>query len=275
MRIKLDPRKKQLVKTVSWIVLASFSVLYVLIHLLRGFSPKLVTGNTVLCEEKMYSVFDAYIMRNETVLYSEKDGYCDYLIDDGAYSKTEAELARVYNVKNAELESRIKEIDERIEILTYSACILNTVGIRDTRNNIGNYHHAIMRALGEGKLKDAVSRTPALLLDMYKLKHNTGGQSSALVEKSKEELSALISERASLIASLGEYESVVSSGVGNFFYGADGYESAYSCNGIREKTLSEFFEMFESNPISTQNAVGCYISDIVWYIALPTDMKTV
>ena len=274
MRIKLDPRKKQLVKTVSWIVLASFSVLYVLIHLLRGFSPKLVTGNTVLCEEKMYSVFDAYIMRNETVLYSEKDGYCDYLIDDGAYSKTEAELARVYNVKNAELESRIKEIDERIEILTYSACILNTVGIRDTRSNIGNYHHAIMRALGEGKLKDAVSRTPALLLDMYKLKHNTGGQSSALVEKSKEELSALISERASLIASLGEYESVVSSGVGNFFYGADGYESAYSCNGVREKTLSEFFEMFESDPISTQNAVGCYISDIVWYIALPTDMKT-
>ena len=88
--------------------------------------------------------------------FDELVAHCDYLIDDGAYSKTEAELARVYNVKNAELESRIKEIDERIEILTYSACILNTVGIRDTRSNIGNYHHAIMRALGEGKLKDAV-----------------------------------------------------------------------------------------------------------------------
>lgn len=274
MKVKLDPRKKQLVKTVSWIALASFSVLYVLIHLLRGFSPKLVTGNTVLCEESMYSVFDAYIMRGETVICSENDGYCDYLIDDGAYSKTEAELARVYKTKNAELEARIKDIDERIEILTHSAQFLNTVGIRNTRNSINNHYLAIMRDLDAGNVSDAVSRAPELLLDMYKLKHNTGGQSSTLIEKSKEEIASLVSERASLIASFGEYESIVSSGVGNFFYGADGYENAYSCNGVMEKTLSEFFTMFESTPESTQNAVGCYISDIVWYMALPTDMKT-
>ena len=273
MRIRLDPQKKRLVKTLSWIVLASFSLLYLLIHLLRGFSPKLVTGNTVLASEELYSVFDAYIMRNETVLYSSSSGYCDYLIDDGAYSKTEAELARVYNTENADVEKRIKEIDARIELLTQSAEILNTVGIRNTRNSIGDHRLKIMKNLAQGNVSDAISLTSPLLTDMYKLAHNTGGKASALVEASREEIGLLVSERASLIATLGSYESVVSSGVGNFFYGVDGYESAYSSAKIGDMGLFDFFEMFESAPQSAENAVGCYISDIVWYVALPTDMK--
>ncbi len=258
--------------TLVWIALACILTFYVLYHLVKGFTPALSTDTAVRAIETVVRNYDAYIMRNETVLMSENGGYCDYLIDDGDYSKTAAELARVYESSNKEVVARIAEIDERIELL--HECARYAV-IKAEREKTADGYNGIITSLRDENIGDALGRADSVIESMYTLEINTG-MSSDIAKKIAEaeaEIETLTSEREMLCRSLGSYSSVISNGTGCFFHGADGYEEIYSSRNIGTVTLAELKETLKKEPKRIQGAIGTYMSDYTWYIAIPTTMS--
>jgi len=88
--------KKALTSGLIWTLIAVAFTGYILYHIISAAAPSMNTAVTVSASEKITLSFDAYIMRNETVLKPTNTGFCDYIVGDTDYSKDEAELARVY-----------------------------------------------------------------------------------------------------------------------------------------------------------------------------------
>lgn len=265
--------KKAIKSTVVWTTLSALLTVYILYHIIAGFNPALDTGVTVASSERITAAFDAYIMRNETVLTATNTGFCDYTVGDGHYSKDEAELARVYASANENAVKRIAEIDAEYELLSECAKTLTDIG--ETKADVDAAYEALLLELSSSDLRGACAYIDTLLEDLYKLEHNTG-RHEAVAEKiaaSKARMDELAAERKTLCASFGEYESVCASGTGNFFHGTDGYEEIYSSADIDSMTLEDFSEMFAASPEKTEGAVGTYMKDYTWYIAIPADMS--
>ena len=258
--------------TLVWIALACVLTFYVLYHLVKGFTPALTTETATRATETVVRNYDAYIMRNETVLSSESRGYCDYLIDDGDYSKTAAELARVYASDSKEVAARIAEIDKRIELLR--ECARHAV-IKTERQKMIDGYNSLLTSLREENVSGALDSANGVMESMYALEINTGLSSDIIknVADAEAEIEKLTAERETLCHSLGSYSSVVSNGTGCFFHGADGYEEIYSSLNVGTMTLSEFKDTFAKEPKKTDGAVGTYVSDYTWYIAIPTAMS--
>ena len=272
MQRNRSEKTRNIWQTFMLIVVAALLTLYVVYHLVKGFSPALDTDTAVRATETVVRTYDAYIMRNETVLTSQNKGYCDYLIDNGDYSKTSAELARVYQSYNADIAKRISEIDKRIELL--DECAKYAV-VKAERQQMIDGYNSILASLRDGDVAKSVDVANSVLENMYTLEINTGmsetvAKNIAEAEKEKEKL---VAEREALCRSLGTYSAVMSDGTGCLFYGTDGYENIYSSRNVGTMTLSDFKQMFEKTPEKTDGAIGTYVSDYTWYIAIPTEMS--
>ena len=269
--------KKALTGGLIWTLVAAIFTGYMLYHILTGLSPAMETGVAVNATERFTVSFDAYIMRNETVLTSENTGFCDYLVGDTDYSKDEAELARVYSSGGEDVAKKIKEIDAEISLLRECARLANA---GNTKEAVMNAYRELTFALGTGDVRGSSEMLDGLLRDMYLLEHNTGTSDKVIadrIESSQNRIEELVAERSSLCASLGSYESVVADGTGNFFHGVDGYEEIYSSAGIDTMAVDDFLEMISSEPKSYEGAIGSFVfgTDYKWYIAMPARLEDI
>ena len=269
--------KKALTSGLIWTLVAAIFTGYMLYHILTGISPAMETGVAVNGNEKMTVSFDAYIMRNETVLTSANTGFCDYLVGNTDYSKDEAELARVYASGGEDIEKRIREIDREIALLSECARLANA---GNTKEDVMNAYRDLTFALETGNVKGSAEMLDGLLSDMYLLEHNTGTSDKVIAERieaSQKRIEDLSRERAGICASLGDYESVVADGTGNFFHGVDGYEEIYSSADIENMGYDDFSEMISKEPESYEGAIGTFVSgtDYTWYIAVPARLEDI
>ncbi len=270
---KNQAKKTKRVRMVPiFIALACVLTFYVIYHLVKGFTPALNTATATGATETVVRNYEAYIMRNETVLTSGNSGYCDYLIGDGDYSKTDAELARVYTSDREDVALRIAEIDERLAIL--QECARQAV-IKTERQKMIEGYNSILTSLRDGNISDARTNASTLLESMYTLEINTGLSSDIAksIADAESEIESLTAEREALCRSLGVYSSVISAGTGCFFHGTDGYEDIFSSREIADITLAGFKEMLQKEPKRADGAIGTYVSDYTWYLAIPTSMS--
>ncbi len=272
MKKKRKITKKALTSGLIWTLIAVAFTGYILYHIISGAAPSMNTAVTVSASEKITLSFDAYIMRNETVLKPTNTGFCDYIVGDTDYSKDEAELARVYPTAPEKVVKRIAEIDAEYELLSESARLLSNVG--NVKKDIDEAYRDITFDLSAGNVKDVNASLDSLLADMYLREHNTSDKNGTVQDKidsSAARLEALEAERNQLCLSLGSYESVYAEGTGNFFHGVDGYEKAYSSADIDNMTAEDFEKMFDSKPEKDTGGIGTYMKDYTWYIAIPAD----
>jgi len=264
--------KKALTSGLIWTLVAAIFTGYILYHIISGVAPAIDTAVTVSASERITLSFDAYIMRNETVLKPTNTGFCDYIVGDTDYSKDEAELARVYTSAEEDVVKRISEIDAEYALLSESAKLLSNVG--SVKADIDEAYRSITFELSKGNVRDVNAMLDGLLSDMYMREHNTSDKNGTVgdkLEASAAKLEALAAEREQLCLSLGSYESVKAEGTGNFFHGVDGYENAYSSADIENMTAADFEKMFDSKPEKDTGGIGTYMKDYTWYIAIPAD----
>ena len=243
---------------------------YVLYHAFDGFSSALSTAPALLVTESVTESSDAYIFRDEKVVYSGYSGAVNYLVSDGEKVGVGTELAKVYEDGDGDAQrKRVEQIDAKIALLQASNIEKNVV-VSDTAkidSVIAELYYSTMGKIASGDLSYAMLAKDEMLASVNKRKIIVGE-----VKNYDTQIAALSAERAALMALLnGSYEKISTRESGYFFFDVDGYESAFSSKNIDGMLLSDFKKAFSSakSEESGMHPVGKTVSGHVWYIAVP------
>ncbi len=246
---------------------------YVLYHVFDGFSSALATAPATLTTESETYSGEAYIFRNEKIVYSRYSGAVNYLVTDGEKVGVGASLAEVYQSgERDDLRERVLALDEKIELFEASNIDKNIV-VSDTSKidtEISELYYSAMAMISDGELSYALYRKDDMLSRINKRKIIVGE-----VKNYDTQIAALTAERAALTALLdGSFEKIYSPSSGYFFFDVDGYEHAYSSEKLGTMSLADFEEAFASQKEtagSGKTAIGKMIYGYTWHIAVPVD----
>lgn len=244
---------------------------YVLYHVFDGFSSALATAPAVLTSESETYSGEAYIFRNEKLLYSRYSGAVNYAVSNGEKVGVGARVADVYQSGNGdELRERVKALDEKIALLKASNIDKNVV-VSDTSKidaEIFELYYSSMATIADGNLSYASYRKDDMLSRINKRKIIVGE-----VKNYDTQIAALTAERAALTALLdGSFETVYSPKAGYFFFDVDGFESAYAPEKINAMSLSDFEALFAyQKEDQDHKAIGKMVFGYTWYIAVPVN----
>ncbi len=252
------------------ITVSVIAVVYLGYHFVRSFGTELSTVYAMQVTENDVMEFDAYILRNETVIYSNEVGSVGYDVPDGTKVQKGATVASIYGAASdsgASVRNEIMEIDRELELLHESN---NTKGfaISDTAvidRRIDEYYKIIRSSVEQNEYNNLPKRRDELLTLLNKRQIITGR-----IENFDAVIDSTNSRRELLTAGLDSISETVSVPEAGFFYSSpDGYESIFSADAAKDMTIERFDSMLASKPVDYgANAVGKIATDFSWYIAI-------
>lgn len=259
------------------VVVAVMSVVLILFarhHIVKDFADGLETEPALLDDFSESLTVDAYILRRETVLYSDSRGVVNYLVGDGEKVAVGDEVADVYRSGSGNVRERIEKIDARIEALERvesNAKYLSVSDIGKIDSAIGELIISASRETSKNSFASAGSLAEELLFRMNLRQLLTGEK-----ESFREELDALRAERAAAVAELTDVAETIGTDVSAYyFYEVDGYETAFEFGDIDELSYSDVRSMTSAQPtLLSGTEAGKLVLDYVWYALLPTDSDT-
>ena len=249
-------------------------MIYVGYHMVSNFTSDVETQPAYVDTFNESVTSDAYILRNEKVLYSYTTGVVNYLVSNGAKVAVGDAVADIYRSGGDGLRERIDEIDKRIETLERVEANAKYLSVSDAVKidaQIAELLLSVRRETENNSLSSAVSLSDELLSEMNRRVLVTGE-----VESFADEIADLRAEREAAISELTDVaETIKSEHSAYYFYDVDGYEDAFSFDSIDSLSLSDVKAMTEAMPEkSTGKEAGKIVYDYVWYIAVPTDISS-
>ena len=256
------------------VVISVIAVIYLGYHFLGSLGNELTTEYAIQVVENDFETFDAYIFRNETIVYSEKTGGIGYAFSDGSKVKVGSTVASIYGTDTATgsaARNEIIAIDREIELLNESnstdGLALSDTKTLDTR--IDSYYMSIRQSAEEGVYSGLSNRRDELLTLLNKRQIITGK-----VESFDYVIEDLTEQRDRLTSGLDSVNETVTAHATGFFYSAlDGYEAIFSADKINRLTPEMFDALIASEPESyDSHAVGKIATDFSWYIVIETTL---
>ena len=254
------------------IVISVIIVIYLGYHFMQGFGSEIVTEYATRITEYDSREFDAYILRNETVIYASNEGGVGYNYADGTKVKSGAEVASIYsgNIDSHEAaRSEIISIDKILQILKESNDIegmaSSDMTILDSK--IYEYYKSIRSMSEQESYLNIPKKRDELLTLLNKRQLITGK-----IESFDSVIAELEAEKESLTASLNAANETVLSPVTGYFYSSfDGYENIFSSDAIADLTVDEFVKMLSTESETyPSTAIGKIATDFTWHIAIMT-----
>lgn len=255
------------------ILLSVIAVVYLGYHFINSFGTELTTEFALLVTENDVTEFDAYILRNETVVNSSAPGGVGYAFPDGTKVKTGAAVASIYggaeSASKDEIRNEIITLDRSIELLTESSDI-DGLAASDTStldSRIDGYFMTIRKSAEQNSYANLPKRRDEFLTLLNKRQLITGRVESfeAIIEDLKY-------ERELLTESLEEASEIVTAPAAGFFYSSvDGYEALFTADAAEAMTLELFDRILNSEPADIPDtAIGKIATDFSWHIAVET-----
>ncbi len=254
------------------IVLSAILVVYLGYHFVKSFGTELSTEYAVLITENDTMEYDAYILRNETVIHSENAGSVGYSVSDGTKVKNGAEIAFIYgsgSSYNSAIQSEIMQIDRKIELLNESN---NTVSfaVSDTStidSRIDGYYRIVRENAEQGEYENLPKRRDELLTLLNKRQIITGR-----IKNFDDIIASMNYERELLTEGLDSVSETVYSPASGFFYSSiDGFEKIFTADAAEDMTVELFDSMLSAEPASHDStAIGKLATDFTWFIAIET-----
>lgn len=256
--------KKFLVKSFIFF-LAAFFVLYCFIQVRTIFNSDISTQSAMLYTTEIKTFSECYILRNETVIETDTNGIFNYLVSEGQKLSLNHTVAEIYSSESdVEINDRVNEIDDRIEVLKNSSVqksyLRTNVSKLDTQ--INSFISEMYTASSNGEYSLAVQNKNELLTLLNKRQ---------LVVQSRDGYDDLINEltaeKQKLTAALSSPIDTVKSPESGYFYSyVDGYEQVLNTSVLQDLTVDGFFELIETaQKSSTESAVGKIATDFEWY----------
>jgi len=131
------------------------AVIYLGYHFINGLGTELFTAHAQKATENDKAEYDAYILKNETVIYASSAGEVGYAVSDGAKVRKGSEIASIYDSSGSEgasARSDIIALDREIDLLTQSNNI-DGLAASDTSaldSRIESYYSTIRESAEQG-----------------------------------------------------------------------------------------------------------------------------
>ena len=248
-------------------VLSVLLIIYIIYHLVNSFSQEVETmAADIVTVSETYSA-DAYIFRDEKVLYAGSEGTVNLMYDDGTMVRKGAAVASIYSGGNTdEVKAQVMDLERRITILENSG-IAKDVTLSDSTtidSRISTLYYTIESRLNAGDLDYVFRRRDELLTLLNKRQLLLKA-----VDSFNPQLAELQSKKTELTTSLGGAAETVYTDVSGFLYSdVDGYETIFTLDAGDSFTLNDFYEMTQKQSLETNaRAVGKIVTDYKWYIA--------
>ena len=242
-------------------------ILSVLLLLYLGYQTWKKVTSDVECEAATpYTVSrkssgTGYIFRTSTVLDGE-DGSVVPSVGEGERVAIYAEVARVYSNADGDVVSRLKEVNDRISLLSSmtDSGELSKKDVTKLDSEVYDLMTDISRSVSGGQYGEAVSRRLNLLT-----KINKRNLAAGVVTGQGTQLDALISEKASLTGRLGVAKNTLYAEKAGWYYSeTDGYESLFDASEIHLLTYDKFLNIISQSPKAASNA-GKIVTENRWY----------
>jgi len=252
-------------------ILSLLVILYIVYHLVNSFRVEVEFIPAEIVTESERMTLDAYIMRDEQVIYASADGEINYLCGDGVKIPADTHIADIYS-GHSESDSRSSmiEIDNKISLLSASG-VSGSFTLADTKSvdsQISDLVLVIRNRVESGDIDYALHKNGELLRLLNKRQIITGAVSGY-----DSRINELKSRKQSISAGLVDIAETVTVEESGYFYSAlDGYENIFSSSRIDELTLDGFAAMKESQPESAysdtaKHGIGKIVNDYNWYVA--------
>lgn len=267
--------KKYLLRILSYAALALAAIVVIAdiaIQIGGSMVQEVETVTTELIETGEYIRAQGYIVRSESVLQIQTNGYLGYTVEDGERVSQGSAVADVYadTDENRTKLEEIARIDRQLGLIAEanSAKGIYTVSSADQR--IAILRQQIDAATAQGSL-NSTELEDELLVMLYVRDMRSG--------KSLEETeSALKEQRNSLVASLGAPgKTLTADKLGYFYSECDGYERYFDGESVMNATIADFKALLEgeTEPEVPENTVGKIVTDYNWYLVCKLPIESV
>lgn len=275
---------KYLKNVILYILSALLSIciiIYVGYHLINTWGTKVSTAYIELYSVNQTISLDAYIMRDETVLFSDVFGNLGQTAANGEKVRKNQEVAKVYSNPDTEIRSRIAEIDAQLKLMRDSmeADYLTVSDTSKLDNTISDMLLKIKLEIENNNL-DYVTAIRSELLKIINKRDIITKTGLSQIEL-ENQIITLGRERGTLLSQLSTVLKTVYTTISGYYYApVDGYENIFSASKISSMTLDEFTEMMQSTPDEviltggSQTTSGKIVNDYQWYIACPSTKES-
>jgi len=266
----------QYLKNVAiYIVSAIVSVVVIFFigyHLFRDLGDDIETIQNQLVTVQETITLDAYIMKDETVLYSPISGGISALYADGEKVSANTTVVNIYSGnESSQIRKDIMSIDRKITLLQNSN-IAENILISDTKSidgQIADLYYTIKSKIEDNELGYVLRKTDDFLTLLNKRQVIV-----KTVDSFDGQILQLNNEKLSLSSKLDNISATVKTKESGYFYSEiDGYEEIFSSRKIDDMTLDDFYEMVSADADNTLYSnsrgysVGKMVNDFYWYAA--------
>ena len=244
-------------------------ILYILYHMFGTDSGVIQLAATSVKTARETVSAEAYIMRQEEILYSQSFGSMKYLYGNGTKVGNGANVAEVY--EGTSIYEQIVALENRISVLQQSNAEKG-MAMADTTmvdGNISAMYYSILGKVRDGDLDSALYKRDNFLVLLNR--RRIIAKSVANYDDKIEELEQ---QRDALLQTVTEVTEYVSAPTPGYFYAdLDGYEQVFSSSQVDSMDLDRFDLMVDSEPnqsiysSSKGYAVGKLVTDYNWYLA--------
>lgn len=255
-------------------ILAVAIVAYVFLQLMLNVSINLDRETATYASITDRAELEAFLFREEMLIPASASGTNCFLAEDGEKVRAGEEIVVTYSdPKDVEIQTRISEIDKRIDILERSSLSTgaSTTDIELIDNEIDELVLDIIRQVDNNDFDKVLREKEELLILMNRRQALIQSESYAA------ELSSLTREKDSLNAQLTGASFVTESPQSGYFYSTvDGYENSFTPEKLETLTGEEFEHLSDAVPdnSSISGSVGKIVLTSTWYIAVALDKRT-
>ena len=255
-------------------VLAACLVFYMGYHIWRRITSVVTTDTALPVTVESLITADGYLFRDELYISARENvsGAVIPALADGERVAAGGTVARLYDNYDADVVSRLTEIDEQIAILRASRD--GSLSLRDLSRLDGDIQDmliALRYAVYTGDYSATAAARRELITGISKRQLVIG--KAGVIE---DRIAALEDEAADLTRRLGVCREVITAaGSGYYFRTADGYEQTFTAAAAEEMTLDSFRCLTSSAPTAPDGrTVGKMSATYVWYVSCEVPRET-
>ncbi len=246
------------------IVISLAALVYLGYHFVNSFSNDIETEYALQITESDVISLDAYIIRDEQIVYSTEPGSKRYLFADGEKVKSGTTVANIYSGSQSAEDSELISIDKQLELLSASGFTegISSSDAKAIDNRISDSYYTIRRNAELGEYSTLPKRRDELLTLLNKRRLVTGAVESydPLIEDLKAQRDSMTELHGSIA------ESVAAPSSGYFYSELDGFEEIFLPSAVPAMNYESFDAMLSSEPKSYGDlAVGKLCTRFEWY----------
>lgn len=256
-------------------LLSLFIIAYIVLQLALNVGDLVETERVTYVSASEKLELTAYLFREELPITALTKGVNSYFFEDGERVSKGENLAVTYtNENDAFIQSKIKSINKKIDILKKSALSYgsSTTDIEKLNEIIAEVTLDVLKAVDKNNLAEALRYKDELTIQNNRYVALSSSQNNYNIQ-----IAVLENEKRALENMLKGASAAYTAPVPGYFYSAlDGYEKIFTMEKLENLTLSEFERLKNSQPDENlkSNSIGKLVLSPNWYIACEMDKRT-